>query len=94
MLLEKNSVPAAFRKILLRPLISAAICGAAAAGAYLVLHRFLPGSLSTVLATGFAALVYVVALFRIRGFVREDVLMLPKGEALCRILTKLRLIRA
>ncbi|MBR2615541.1 MAG: polysaccharide biosynthesis protein [Clostridia bacterium] len=82
-----------FGGILLKPLLSAALCGAVAGGAHLVLDRFLPGALATVGGIGAAALVYVIALFLSRGFGRDDVLMLPKGASIARLLTRVHLLR-
>ncbi len=82
-----------FRTILLRPLISAAFCGVAAIASYLCLKPHLPSALATLASILVAAIVYLVTLFRIRGFEKEDVLMLPKGEFIFKLLCKLRLIR-
>lgn len=81
-----------FRAILLRPFISAALCGAVALGGYFGLKTFLPSSLATVISIVLAALVYVVALFKIKGFDKEDVLQLPKGELILKILMKTHLL--
>lgn len=82
-----------FKKILLLPLISAFFCGVTAIGASLALQVILPSSLATILSIFLAAVVYVFVLFYIRGFEKEDVLMLPKGELILKILTKIRLIK-
>ncbi len=83
-----------FRKILFKPLICAIFCGVAAGGGFLILSPLLPDSIATVIAILIAALVYVVTLLRSHGFEKEDVLMLPKGQTVLRILTKLHLIKA
>ncbi len=81
-----------FREILLKPLLSAALCGAVALGGYFGLKNVLPPSLATVGSIALAALTYVVALFKTRGFGEEDVLQLPKGELILKILKKVYLI--
>jgi len=84
-----------FRKILLRPLIASLFCGITALGCYVFLERFvLSASLATVAAIGLAALVYGIALFRLRGFEKEDVRMLPKGEVIEKVLVRLHLLEA
>jgi len=83
-----------FRKVLLRPLIASALCGAAAGGSFLLMEALLPQKIATILAIGLAVVVYVVALFLLRGFEKEDVLMLPKGELILRLLQKLHLLKA
>ncbi len=82
-----------FRKVLMRPFISAAICGISALLGNFLLSRLLSPSLATVLSILIAGMIYVVVLFRIRGFEKEDVLMLPKGDKILRILQKIRLIQ-
>ena len=82
------------RSILLRPLIAAVLCGVAAGASYFAARLVLPDSLATVAGILFAALVYVFFLFRLRGFEKDDVLMLPKGETILKLLTKLHLISA
>ena len=82
-----------FRKILLKPLICACLCGGSAAIVYIALKSSLPGMIATVLAVLVAALVYLISLFRLGGFGKEDVLMLPKGAMVLRVLTRVRLVK-
>lgn len=83
-----------FRAIMLKPLLSAILCGATAGGSYFLLESALSPSLATIGSIGLAALVYVVVLFQSGGFGKEDVLMLPKGDLILKILTKLHLVKA
>lgn len=80
------------RSILLKPFLSAALCGIAAMGGYFALKSILPASVATLGGIALAAVVYVVALFKSKGFEAEDVLQLPKGDFILRVLKKLRLI--
>ncbi len=81
--------------IFVKPLLAGALCGASAMLAYNLLTRYasLPAKLSTVGAIGAAALVYLVALSLLGAIAREDVLGLPGGGKICRILEKIRVIR-
>lgn len=81
-----------FRRILFKPLISAALCGAVALGGYLGLKGILSPSVATLASIALAALTYVVALFKTRGFEENDVLQLPKGDMILRVLKKVHLI--
>ncbi len=81
-----------FREILLKPLISAALCGIVALGGYFGLKGIFSPSIATLASIALAALTYVVALFKTRGFAKEDVLQLPKGELILKILQKVRLL--
>ena len=83
------------RKILLRPFLCALACGATAGISYLGLSRiFSSSSLPTIGAVGLAALCYFILLFRLKGLNKEDVLMLPKGDKILSILTKVHLLKA
>ena len=82
------------RKILLKPFLSALLCGITAGVSYFALCLILPDSLSAICAIGLAALVYVFALFRMKGLSEEDILMLPKGETILKILKKVCLFKA
>ena len=81
-----------FRKVLLRPLIAALVCGVSALISYALLQHLISFKLATVASIVIAALVYIPTLFLIRGFETEDVLMLPKGETVLRLLQKVRLL--
>lgn len=83
-----------FRSILLKPLLCSVFCGVCAIGAYWGLDQILPSSVATLGAIGVAAICYVTSLFKTGGFQKEDVLMLPKGETVFRILNRLKLVRS
>ena len=82
-----------FRKILMRPLLCSIACGVTAALLFILTGKALPHPVATLLSIFCAALVYVFLLFRLRGFEKEDVLMLPKGNWILKLLTKLHFIR-
>ncbi len=88
-------------KIFLKPFVSAALCGASAFASYALLGRVTADMLSgswharicLVGAVGVAVVVYFVSLAAMKGFAREDIMMLPKGEKLCRVLVKLKAMK-
>ncbi|MBE6713126.1 MAG: polysaccharide biosynthesis protein [Ruminococcaceae bacterium] len=82
-----------FRTTLMIPLIAAAVCGAVAGGVYLLLASF-SAKIATLIAIACAGLVYVVVLFRCGGFKKDDVLQLPKGDTIYRLLVKVHLLKA
>ena len=61
------------------------------------LSGFISGKMFIVVCLGLsmlaAAAVYALALIVLKAFVREDIMMLPKGEKLCAVLEKLRIIK-
>jgi stage V sporulation protein B len=83
-----------FKSIMLKPLLSSILCGITAGGGYFLLERVIPPSIATISSIGLAALVYVIALFKSGGFAKDDVLMLPKGDLILKILTKIHLLQA
>lgn len=75
---------------IIKPLISAVICGAAAYGVHLLIANLRgTGSLTTVIAVAAAAVAYVLALGFTRTLSKNDILMLPKGQKLAKILEKI-----
>jgi stage V sporulation protein B len=70
---------------LVKPLISAAIMGAAAFGSYHLLILFIGSGLATVAAIAIGALFYFILLFATRAITDEELAMLPKGEKLSKM---------
>jgi stage V sporulation protein B len=82
-------------RILFRPLLRAAVMGAGAWAVYGLAARFLSGGaepslwtirLALVAAVGVGVLLYLVMVVLTRAVTREDMLLIPKGEKLARIL--------
>ena len=77
-----------------KPLICGIGCGASAFGVNLLLNKLgFGGSLSTLGSVCVAAVVYVLLLFLIKAITREDIISLPKGKKIIKVLEKLRLMR-
>ena len=81
-------------KITLRPAVCSGIMGVLAAAVYGLADKFLMGFVGgrmgmlvcLALAIGIAIVVYLVLIIALRAVTREDVLLLPKGEKIARIL--------
>lgn len=88
-LIKVTGVVPSFKKVLLKPFISALCCGVAA---YLV---SLIGSsrIITIGAVAIAAVVYLMVLILLNTFESDDVLALPNGEKLLKLCYKLKIIR-
>ncbi len=82
-----------FVSIFVKPLFASIVCGAAAYWSEQFFDRFMTQRLATVMAVLFAVVVYVIALFLFRAIKREDVLQMPKGNKMVKILEKRKLIR-
>ena len=85
-------------KIFAKPLFAGLFCGVGAYFTYMGLDMLTTGHLfgrtqaliCLVPAVGVAAVIYVAALAVMKGFVREDIEMLPKGKKICAFLTKFK----
>ncbi len=83
-------------KIFLAPLLSAALCGFTALGVHWLWDTLLNGrgaKIGTLLSIAAAGVVYVIALFLLRGIRKSDVMLLPKGEKIYRLLCRIRLMK-
>lgn len=75
------------------PCEAAALMGVVTLGSYLVMNKFLPSALATLLALGIAVVVYGVALIKFGALSPEEVQALPKGNSIYRLFVKLRLMK-
>lgn len=75
-------------------LLSGIACGAAAFGtSYALAGLNVSLGISTIFSIGVAGIVYIVFLGVLRALVRDDILSLPKGEKIAKVLEKLRVLR-
>ena len=88
-----------FGRILIRPFAAAVICALTALVSYRVFDALLDlvapklARLAVVFAILFAMVVYFFVIFLFRALRREDVMMLPKGDTICRLLEKMHLLK-
>ncbi len=88
--------------LLIKPLVSSVLSGAAAYAVNGILNHFLEGysinsvltagNISAVVAVIAAVIVYAVALLLTGGLQKSDITMLPKGEKIAKVLEKYRLL--
>ena len=81
-----------FQDVFLKPLFSGILCGVTAWTSYGLFSRLVGNTIATGLSILLAGIVYVVVLLSVRGVAKYDVLMLPKGEKIAKLLEKYRLI--
>lgn len=79
--------------VFLKPIFSGILCGIAAYTSYGLCNRFIPEfSIKNIFCLGisicFGGLVYVISILLIKGIAKDDVIMLPKGEKIAKILAK------
>ena len=79
--------------VFVKPIICGVLCGVAAYTSYGLCNRFIPEfSVKNILSLGiaicFGGLVYAISMLFVKGISKDDVLMLPKGEKIAKILAK------
>ncbi len=82
------------RRVFLKPFIASAICALSAMGSYYLLSRVLgEGKSVTLLSIMIAAVIYFFTLFLIGGLTKTDILLLPKGEKIYKLLLKVKVVK-
>ena len=98
---KETKVKIDIKSVLIKPLISSVVCGGAAFGSYKLLSHFLTfgegsmlsgANVSCLVAIGIAVLAYGICVLLTKTLVKDDILMLPKGEKIAKILEKYKLI--
>ncbi len=79
--------------VFVKPIICGILCGIAAYTSYGLCNRFIPefpvkNILALGVAIGFGGLTYVISMLFVKGISKDDVVMLPKGEKIAKILAK------
>lgn len=88
-LIKYTNVKPNLWKTILKPFIAAVCCGLST----VALNLSSMGKIGTVLEIAVAAVVYFTVLIILNTFEAEDVLSLPKGEKIAKLLIKLKIIR-
>ena len=79
-------------RVFLKPYIAAAVCGVVAVAVYNIASFEVGNLISTAAAICAAGVVYLGGMGIMKGFVEEDILLMPKGDKICRILKKLKVL--
>ena len=97
-LVRATKVRLNYMSIVVKPLICSVLCGISAYTSHGIFEAVLPeiskgghsisNLIATVIAVFFAVIVYAISMLLINGIAKEDVLMLPKGEKIAKILAK------
>lgn len=72
----------------IKPLLSGIICAVAARLVYMLASKFAGNMISTVVGIVAAVIVYALCIILLKVLTKDDVLMLPKGEKIAKILEK------
>jgi stage V sporulation protein B len=91
--LKKNmSIKFGFKDFVLKPFISVIIMSICAVFTYNILYEFLGNSLSCLGAIVLGGFVYAVMLLLTKAITKNEILMMPKGKLIYKILHKARLM--
>jgi len=83
-----------FVSIVIKPVTASVICGVAAWGCFRLLSSFgsLPEKITTLIAIVAAVIAYTIMLLLLKALSKEDVLMLPAGEKIAKVLEKFHVL--
>lgn len=81
------------KEFVIKPLITVITMFVAVKLSYGLVSNIFGNSLSTIISIGIGAIVYVLVLLGIGGIRKEEVLIMPKGEKIYKLLRKLNLMR-
>ncbi len=82
-----GAVPA-IKATFIKPFAAAAACGITAALSYNILEGMISSRLVTVISIIFAAIIYAICLLLFKALSKDDIIMLPKGKKIVKILEK------
>lgn len=80
-----------FNKFVLKPVLATVIMAICSYFMYSMLTGIIAGKLATILAIVFAVIIYALAVIALKVFTKEEVQMMPAGDKICSILTKLKI---
>lgn len=92
LLVKYSKIRPNFYATTIKPLIGAVCSSVTAFFTNMLLEKFVPQILSTIIAILAAIVVYVVVLLLLRTFTAAEIKFLPKGEKIAKVLEKWRLI--
>ena len=82
-----------FMKFVIKPIIASGIMGICSYTIYLLLmnNGIFYGNKATIIAMLFAVIIYVLAVITLKIYNEEDIIMLPKGDKILKILKKFKI---
>lgn len=90
--LRKNiKLDLTFSKFVLKPILATTIMGICSYYGYLLLSGIIALKLATILAIIFAVVIYALAIVALKVFTKEELLMMPAGDKVCKVLEKLKI---
>ena len=80
-----------FSKFVIKPIIATFIMGVCSYYIYILLSGIIVEKLATIAAIIAAVIIYILAIFALKVFSKEEILTLPMGNKICKVLEKLKI---
>ena len=80
-----------FSKFVIKPVIATTIMGICSYFIYSSLLGIISGKLATIVAIVIAVIIYALAIIALKVFKKEEILMMPAGDKICKLLEKLKI---
>ena len=78
-----------FSKFIIKPFLATGIMALCSYAVYFVLGGINAGRMVTIIALAVAVIVYILAVIALKVFTKEEIYMIPYGQKLYKILTKI-----
>jgi len=78
--------------VFFKPFVASACCTVSAVLFYNMFYTFIKSRLTVLIAVMLAVVVYIAVMFMIKAVDKEDLLIMPKGQKIVKLLTKLKLL--
>ncbi len=90
-LMKNIKLDLTFSKFVVKPVIATIMMGICSYYSYLALSGIIVKKMATILAIALAVIVYGLAIVALKVFSKEELSLLPAGEKLCKVLTRLKI---
>ncbi len=78
-------------KFIVKPIVATAIMGICSYFIYVKILGIISMKMATIVAIVVAVIVYILAIIALKIFKKEEILMLPSGNKICKLLEKLKI---
>lgn len=90
-LIKHMKIKIRISKFIIKPVLATAIMGVCSYFVYNIINGIIPGRLATIIAIVFAVIIYLLAVVALKIFSKKEILALPMGDKICRILEKTKI---
>jgi len=90
-LIKQMEIKFKLRKFFIKPILATTVMGFCSYFVYKILVGIIPLKLATIFAILFAVTIYVIAIVVFKVFTKKEILSLPMGDKICKILEKTKI---